>query len=161
MFTDFLGMNFTRDAPNGTLTLTQKGLIQKIKEATGMSDSNYKWTPAAQAALGIDPDGPPMTETWSYHSIVGMLLYLSTNTRPDITFAVSLLVARFCHNPKQSHASAVKTLVRYLHRTSNMGMIVKPTAGTLNLDCYVNADFAGLHGRDPDCSPTSAKSQTG
>ena len=158
-FTDFLGINFTRDATNGTLTLTQKGLIQKIKEATGMSDSNYNWTPAAQAALGIDPDGPPMTETWSYRSIVGMLLYLSTNTRPDIAFAVSQ-VARFCHNPKRSHASAVKTLVRYLHRTSEMGMIVKPT-GTLNLDCYVDADFAGLHGRDPDRSPTSAKSRTG
>ncbi|KAI2513070.1 hypothetical protein MHU86_1362 [Fragilaria crotonensis] len=158
-FTDFLGINFTRDATNGTLTLTQKGLIQKIKEATGMSDSNYNWTPAAQAALGIDPDGPPMTETWSYRSIVGMLLYLSTNTRPDIAFAVSQ-VARFCHNPKRSHASAVKTLVRYLHRTSDMGMIVKPT-GTLNLDCYVDADFAGLHGRDPDRSPTSAKSRTG
>ncbi|KAI2499447.1 hypothetical protein MHU86_15031 [Fragilaria crotonensis] len=158
-FTDFLGINFTRDATNGTLTLTQKGLIQKIKEATGMSDSNYNWTPAAQAALGIDPDGPPMTETWSYRSIVGMLLYLSTNTRPDIAFAVSQ-VARFCHSPKRSHASAVKTLVRYLHRTSDMGMIVKPT-GTLNLDCYVDADFAGLHGRDPDRSPTSAKSRTG
>ncbi|KAI2508990.1 hypothetical protein MHU86_5366 [Fragilaria crotonensis] len=158
-FTDFLGINFTRDATNGTLTLTQKGLIQKIKEATGMSDSNYNWTPAAQAALGIDPDGSPMTEAWSYRSIVGMLLYLSTNTRPDIAFAVSQ-VARFCHSPKRSHASAVKTLVRYLHRTSDMGMIVKPT-GTLNLDCYVDADFAGLHGRDPDRSPTSAKSRTG
>ncbi|KAI2500410.1 hypothetical protein MHU86_14081 [Fragilaria crotonensis] len=158
-FTDFLGINFTRDTTNGTLTLTQKGLIQKIKEATGMSDSNYNWTPAAQAALGIDPDGSPMTETWSYRSIVGMLLYLSTNTRPDIAFAVSQ-VARFCHNPKRSHASAVKTLVRYLHRTSDMGMIVKPT-GTLDLDCYVDADFAGLHGRDPDRSPTSAKSRTG
>ncbi|KAI2506515.1 hypothetical protein MHU86_7925 [Fragilaria crotonensis] len=124
-----------------------------------MSDSNYNWTPAAQAALGIDPDGSPMTETWSYRSIVGMLLYLSTNTRPDIAFAVSQ-VARFCHNPKRSHASAVKTLVRYLHRTSDMGMIVKPT-GTLDLDCYVDADFAGLHGRDPDRSPTSAKSRTG
>jgi hypothetical protein len=95
-----------------------------------MSDSNYNWTPASQAALGIDPDGPPMEESWSYRSIVGMLLYLSTNTRPNIAFAVSQ-VARFCHSPKKSHASAVKTLVRYLHRSSEMGMIVKPT-GTLS-----------------------------
>ncbi|KAI2500076.1 hypothetical protein MHU86_14403 [Fragilaria crotonensis] len=132
-FTNFLGINFTPDATNGTLTLTLKGLIQKIKEATGMFDSNYNWTPAAQAALGINPDGPPLAETWSYRSIVGMLLYLSTNTRPDIAFAVSQ-VTRFCHKPKRSHASAVKTLICYLHRTCDMGMIVKPT-GTLNLDC--------------------------
>ena len=41
-----------------------------------------------------------------------------------------------------------------------MGMIVKPT-GDLAIDCYVDADFAGLHGRDPDYSPSSAKSRTG
>ena len=158
-FTDFLGIIFTKNPTNGTLTLTQKGLIQKIVDATGMSDSNYNWTPATQASLGIDPDGPPMNESWSYRSIVGMLLYLSTNTRPDIAFAVSQ-VARFSHNPKKSHASAVKTLVRYLHCTCKMGMIVKPT-GNLNIDCYVDADFAGLHGRDPDRSPSSAKSRTG
>ena len=33
--------------------------------------------------------------------------------------------------------------------------------GDLSLDCYVDADFAGLHGRDPDHSDTSAKSRTG
>ena len=99
-FTNFLGIKFKKDDVKGTLTLTQKGLIQKIKDATGMSESNYNWTPASQVALGTDPDGPAMNETWSYRSIVGMLLYLSTNTRPDISFAVSQ-VARFCHNPKR------------------------------------------------------------
>ena len=158
-FTDFLGIKFTKNPVAGTLTLTQKGLIQKIRDATGMSESNYNWTPASQVALGIDPDGPPMQETWSYRSVVGMLLYLSTNTRPDIAFAVSQ-VARFGHNPKKSHASAIKTIVRYLHRTCGMGMAVKPT-GNLAMDCYVDADFAGLHGRDPDRSPSSAKSRTG
>jgi hypothetical protein len=114
---------------------------------------------AAQATLGIDPDGPPMEESWSYRSIIGMLLYLSNDTRPDIAYAVSQ-VARFCHSPKKSDASAVKTLVRYMHRTSKMGMNVKPT-GTMDVDCYVNADLAGLHGRDPDRSTSSAKSQAG
>ena len=158
-FTDFLGIKFVKDAVNNTVTLTQKGLIQKIIEATGMRDCNPNWTPAIQQTLGIDPDGEAMNEEWSYPSIVGMLLYLSTNTRPDISFAVSQ-VARFNHNPKRSHASAIKTIVRYLHRTHDKGMIVRLT-GDLSIDCYVDADFAGLHGRDPDYAPTSAKSRTG
>ena len=88
-----------------------------------MSNSNYNRTPAAQGALGIDPNGSPMEETWSYRSVlVGMPLYLSTNTRPDFAFAVSQ-VARFCHNSKKRHASAIKTLVRYLHRNCDMGML--------------------------------------
>jgi hypothetical protein len=36
-------------------------------------------------------------------------------------------------------------------------MIVKPT-NTLQLDCYVDADFAGFYKCDPDASPTSTKS---
>ena len=155
----FLGIKFERDPVNNIISLTQKGLIQKIIAATGMEDCNPNWVPTSIVALGIDPDGTPMNETWSYSSIVGMLLYLSTDTRPDIAFAVSQ-VARFNHSPKKSHATAVKSIVRYLHQTSDKGMIVKPT-GTLAIDCYVDADFAGLHQRDPDSSPTSAKSRTG
>ena len=158
-FTDFLGIKFVKDEVNNTVTLTQRGLIQKIINATGLQDCNPNHTPAVQACLGIDPDGEPMDEFWNYRSIVGMLLYLSTNTRPDITFAVSQ-VARFNHAPKKSHASAVKTIVRYLHKTADKGTIVKLT-GDLSLDCYVDADFAGLHGRDPDYSASSAKSRTG
>ena len=158
-FTDFLGIKFVKNEANNTVTLTQRGLTQKIIDATGMQDSNGNWTPAAQVTLGIDPDGEPYDEPWNYPSIIGMLLYLSTNTRPDITFAVSQ-VARFNHSPKKSHATAVKTIVRYLQQTKDKGMIVRPT-GDLSIDCYVDADFAGLHGRDPDASPTSAKSRTG
>ena len=158
-FSEFLGIKFEEDTSAGTITLTQKGLINKIIAATGLEDCNPNWTPAASTALGIDPDGLPMCEKWSYPSIVGMLLYLSTNTRPDISFAVSQ-VARFNHNPKQSHAQAVKMIVRYLSRTWDKGMIVKPTSD-LQVDCYVDADFAGLYRQDPDTNDSSAKSRLG
>jgi hypothetical protein len=88
-----------------------------------------------------------------------MLLYLSTNTRPDIAFAVSQ-VARFTHPPRQSHATAVQMILRYLQRTHDKGTIVKPT-GTLDIQCWVDADFCGLYRREPDAAPNSAKSRTG
>ena len=88
-----------------------------------------------------------------------MLLYLSTNTRPDISYAVSQ-VSRFSHNPKKSHASAVKTIIRYLSGSIDQGVINKRPKN-LCLDCYVDADFAGLYGRDPPESPTCVKSRTG
>ena len=139
--------------------MNQPGLVQKIIDTTEMKGCNPNRTPTTKEALGLDPDGKRMTEKWNYRSIVGMLLYLSTNTRPDISFAVSQ-VARFSHNPKQSHASAVKTIVRYLAGSKEKGTIFHhPTK--LYLDCYVDADFAGLHGRDPPEEPTSVKSRTG
>ena len=105
-FAEFLGIKF-ENSTDGSIELTQKGLINKILEATKKASSNPNKTPTTQLALPSDPDGPPMTETWSYPSVVGMLLYLTTNTRPDIAFAVSQ-VARFNSAPKQSHATAVK-----------------------------------------------------
>ena len=88
-----------------------------------------------------------------------MLLYLATNTRPDIAFAVSQ-VARFSHSPKQSHATAVKTIVRYLAGTKDKGIIFKKPK-SINIECYVDADFAGLHGVEDPNNPISVKSRTG
>ena len=83
-----------------------------------------------------------MMEDWNYQSVIGMFLYLSTNTRPDIAFAISQ-VARFSNSLKASHATAVKTIVRYLVRTIDKGTIVKPT-GKLDFKLWVDADFMGL-----------------
>lgn len=157
-FAEYLGIQYEQ-LSNDQISMSQTGLIQKIVDAAGMNDCNPNKTPATRECLGSDPDGPPMEESWNYRSIVGMLLYLSTNSRPDISFAVSQ-VARFSHNPKQSHASAVKTIVRYLSGTKDKGTIYKRPEN-LTLDCYVDADFAGLYGREPDDNPTSVKSRTG
>ena len=157
-FTEYLGIQYTKMGEN-QVKMTQEGLIQKILEATGMEDCNSNRTPCTREALASDDAGEPMEDSWNYRSVVGMLLYLSTNTRPDIAYAVSQ-VARFSHNPKKSHASAVKTLIRYLSGTKDQGVIFKRPE-KLQVDCYVDADFAGLYGRDPPESPTSVKSRTG
>ena len=157
-FSEYLGIQYTTQ-DDGSILMNQPGLIQKIIDATQLTNCNPNRTPTTKEALPLDPEGPRMTDTWNYQSIVGMLLYLSTNTRPDIAFAVSQ-VARFSHNPKQSHATAVKTIIRYLAGSKNEGTIFKPPK-KLFLDCFVDADYAGLYNRDPPEEPTSAKSRTG
>ena len=158
-FSEFLGIKFVHDKETGTITAMQHGLIKNILAATSMEDCNPNWVPATPTALGIDPDGEPMDEEWSYPSIIGMLLYLSTNTRPDITFAVSQ-VARFNHSPKKSHVTAIKMIIRYLKCTINKGTIIHPT-GTLQLDCWVDATFRNLYHIDLDHKPSATKSRTG
>ena len=158
-FTAFLGVALDKQ-PDGSIHIHQSGLIKKIIEAAKMEDANPNWTPTTQSALGSDPDGESYSQTpWQYSSIVGMLIYLATNSRPDISFAVSQ-VARFNKNPKQSHATAVKTIIRYLKRTADKGMYVTPT-GTLDLVNYVDADFAGTFGHDDPRNVNSARSRAG
>ncbi len=76
----YLGVKFEEDTKNGSFTLTQPGLIEKIIEATNMKESRTNAVPAVCEALGKDPDGAPFHGPWNYRSIVGRLLYLSTNT---------------------------------------------------------------------------------
>jgi len=155
---EFLGIKLERQQ-NNSFKLTQRGLIEKVLKAAEMSDCNPNSTPASPQPLGMDPDGAPFNEKWKYSSIVGMLIYLSTNTRMDIGFAVSQ-VARFNHAPKQSHATAVKMILRYLKGTIDQGTILTPT-GSLTFDLHCDGDFAGLYRYDPDTEPSSAKSRIG
>ena len=124
-----------------------------------MSDCNPNHTPAAQLCLGSDVDGPPMEEKWSYPSLVGMLLYLSTNTRLDIAYAVNQVV-HFGSNPKQSHASAIKMIVRYLAGMADKGTIFTPN-DKFKINCYIDTNFTGLHGQESENNPLSARSRTG
>ena len=155
----FLGIKF-EPLPDGSFNMTQPGLIDKIIKATGMEQCNPNATPCTpNKTLGKDPEGEDFAESWSMSSVTGMLLYLSTNTRIDIAFAVSQ-VCRFTHNPKQSHAQAVKTIVRYLAGTRTQGTIMRPN-GTLSVNSYSDSDLAGLHKSEPMEDPNSAKSRMG
>lgn len=153
----FLGINF--DKKGDQIELTQTGLIEKVIRFTGMSGASSKSTPAAEQPLGSDLDGDPFDEEWAYNAAVGMLLFISSNTRPDIQFAVHQ-VARFSHNPKRSHGQALKRIIRYLIETKDRGLCFKPDL-TQGLDCWVDADFAGMYGYEDEQDPVSVKSRTG
>jgi hypothetical protein len=88
-----------------------------------------------------------------------MLLYL-TNTRPEIQFAVHQ-VTRFNHCPRESHAAAIYRICRYLKGTSNEGLTFKTDSQDLQVNCYVDADFAGLFGIEEHDDPLCARSRTG
>lgn len=128
----FLGFQFTQHGD--TIKLKQLGLIDKIIASTGMEDCNRAKVLAEAKPLGKDKNGTPFSKTWSYPNKDGMLLYLSGNSWPDIAFAVNQ-AARFTHNPKQSHAVAVKRIVQYLKGTCDGGLIFRPSTDW-KIDCY-------------------------
>ena len=161
----FLGIDLKRDPTTGTIEMTQTGLIDRVLVALGLDHGNVagKWTPAEGTPLVKDVEGAPAEGQFNYASVVGMLLYLSGNTRPDITYAVNCC-ARYMANPRLSHEKALKRIGRYLKLTRLRGLIIKPTFGdsrSLKIDCYPDADFAGLYGHERYDDPTCVKSRTG
>jgi hypothetical protein len=154
----YLGVDIQRDGNN--IILKQEGLTKRIIEALGL-DSKYSTpvdTPAESAALGRDIDGKDASGSINYASVVGMLLYLG-HSRPDISFATHQC-ARYTHSPKQSHEDALKRIGRYLKGSLKQGLQMNPSK-TLKIDCYPDADFAGLWTRDDKQDPHCVRSRTG
>jgi hypothetical protein len=71
-------------------------------------------TPTATSPIHADQDGPAFNESWQNASVIGMMMYLSNNTRPNIAYAVHQ-AAKFMHCPCQSHAVGVNKIARYLN----------------------------------------------
>jgi histone deacetylase 1/2 len=153
----FLGVQVAKE--DGELELLQTGLIDKVLRTCKMQDCNVKDTPAMPTPLGTDSNGPRWDAEWDYSSVVGMLMYLCSNSRPDIQFAVHQC-ARFTHCPRKSHEKAIVRICRYLKGTRFKGLRLKPNK-TMKLDCYVDADFAGLWNVENVQDPVCVKSRTG
>ena len=75
-----------------------------------------------------------------YWGIIGSLLYLIAS-RPDILFSICVY-AIFQSNPKESYMLAAKRIIRYLKRTSNLGLWYSKNS-SLNLVGFSDADYGG------------------
>jgi hypothetical protein len=69
--------------------------------------------------MSADLNGKNVNPTL-YQSMIGSLLYLTTS-RPDLCFSVGVC-ARFQSNPKESHHTTVKRIIRYVNNTLNHGI---------------------------------------
>ena len=123
------------------------GFIRRVLEATGMEHCNGLPTPTkVEEPLGTDANVSEDKIYFpnSYASIIGIMLYLASNTRPDISFDVHQCV-RFTHNTNESHKAAVKRICRYLQFTKDNAIMFN-TSKKLVVGFNADADFAGLWG---------------
>ena len=109
------------------------------------------------ASTPMDPNlklfvesGELLSNPSMYQRLIGRLIYL-TNTKPDLTFAVSV-VSQFMHAPRTAHMDAVHHILRYLKRSPNHGLF-DPIGHQSGLSCFTDADYAG--------SQTDRRSTTG
>ena len=155
----FLGVHIERDQ-NGTITLTQKGLIDRIIEALHIENLPGVDTPATEC-LGKDPLGDAPNCTFNYASVIGMLWYVYGHSRPDLGFAVSQ-AARFTFQPKRSHELALIRIGQYLKKTRDKGLVIKPMSmNKFAMDVYVDSDFLGIYGKEERTDIDNVRSRGG
>jgi len=86
-------------------------------------------------------DSTRLPSNYQYRQAIGSLLYIAKITRPDIALAVGILCRRV-EKPTESDWKAVKRVMRYLAHTADKKLEMSST-GNLELECFVDADWAG------------------
>jgi hypothetical protein len=126
--TYYLGIHFQHQPNQRTVHLHQELYIRQLVEKFGLQDSKVASTPMEEGhtlateqpwAEGEEED---MANT-PYAQLVGSLNYLSSCTRPDIAYSLSVL-SRYTGTGKyqRRHWEAAKRVVRYLKGTPRYGV---------------------------------------
>jgi hypothetical protein len=146
-----LEMRVNRSTPTGPVFLDQKLYVEEILKRFKMSNCKPSSTPH-QAGVYLSKEMSPADDAEKrtmqdvpYGQLVGALLWLATNTRPDILNAISVL-CRFNNNPGHRHWTAAQLVLRYLKGTTSYGIEYSPNKNQPHLTAYVDSDFAN----DPD-----------
>ncbi|KAL4030903.1 hypothetical protein IC575_009157 [Cucumis melo] len=125
---------------NDGIFISQEKYTKNMVKKFGLEQARNKWTPAGtHVKLTRDTDGTEVDHKL-YRSIVGSLLYL-TASRPDISYVVEICV-RYQADPRMSHLKAIKQILKYVHGTSDFGMMYSYDT-TPTLVGYLDADWAG------------------
>ena len=96
-----------------------KALLKKY----GMQDCKPVSTPVdANRKVMAENDKDEPTDQQQYQSMIGSLMYLAVNTRPDICYAIGKL-AKFSNKPTKTHLTALKRVLRYLKGTADHGIL--------------------------------------
>ncbi|CAL8169137.1 unnamed protein product [Prunus armeniaca] len=75
-----------------------------------------------------------------YASAIGSLMYAMVCTRPDISYAVSIM-SRYQSNPGLDNWGVVKCILKYLRRTKDMFLFYRG-ASELQVEAFTDSDFA-------------------
>ena len=117
----FLGMRILRS--ENMITIDQERYIESVLEQFNMSDCKPMATPGEVNLKLVKASGEyELVNPKLYRSLVGSLLNIGKQTRPDILHIVNQL-SRFLENPDMSHWKAAKHVLRYLKGAINLRLI--------------------------------------
>nr|GEX01841.1 hypothetical protein [Tanacetum cinerariifolium] len=108
--TYYLGIEVSRG--KDCIEIKQERYAMKILKEAGMEDCNATLCPMEPKLKFLKAKDEPEVETTQYQKMVGCLRFL-LHTRLDLTYSVGV-VSRCMQSPRESHARAIKQILRYL-----------------------------------------------
>ena len=136
----FLGLRISQN--DDGISVDQEMFIQNVLRRFGMEDCKPKKTPA-EMNLKLERSSEPRSDidVTAYRSLVGSLLYVPKQTRPDDTWITNQL-SRHMQSPTQQHWIAAKRVLRYLQFTKTMKIVYDGNCDLI-LQGASDADWSG------------------
>ncbi|CAB1109908.1 unnamed protein product [Ectocarpus sp. CCAP 1310/34] len=101
------------------LTISQQTFTDELAAEYGVVGGRS--VPMSSGVKLSDFDADEVATEFPFRELVGSLMWLATQTRPDIANAVRA-VARYCASPKLVHWNAAMDILGYARRTSHFGI---------------------------------------
>lgn len=143
----FLGMRVQQDLDLGTIRLTQRLYWEHVLNRFDLGSITPRNTPLPVGIIldqGMSPKTNFEKEQMAdkpYRSVLGSVMWGQLATRPDLSFAVSLL-SRFQANPGIEHWKALMHVIGYVKNTIDYGLTYSQD-GDLSPLAFVDADYGG------------------
>jgi len=140
-----IGMHFQRFG--NSLTIDQSAYIIETINEFNMASAKGRRTPRKLETQLSHHDAPKDEETYNeaqklpYRKLVGKLMYLSQQSRPDISEATSAS-GKFFANWGTAHWHAAKDIIRYLRTSHLVPLVYHPKRKNSPLEIYVDAAYA-------------------
>jgi len=143
----FLGMQVQQDIDQGMIRLTQRPYWEHVLNRFKLTDITPRNTPLP-VGFTLDQNMSPKTDSERkdmvdkpYRPVLGSVMWGQLATRPDLSFAVSLL-SRFQADPGIEHWKGLLHVVGYIKNMIDYGLTYSRDANLTPL-AYVDADYGG------------------
>jgi hypothetical protein len=120
--------------------LSQGQYIKKIFESSQLSNAKISKYPLDTGYFNTE-DQDYLKDNNEYRSLIGMLLYLATHTRPDISASVAILSQKVS-KPTNTDMNEVKRVIRYLKSTENLKLMMSNALCEQNLTSFSDSNWA-------------------
>lgn len=111
----YLGIQIKRDS-YGNFSINQSTYIMSIVNEFGLASAKSSNVPI-DVSYGKNDEEELLVNNERYRQLIGCLLYVSVNTRPDISASVSIL-AQKVSRPNREDWNEAKRVLKYLKGTS-------------------------------------------
>jgi transposase InsO family protein len=136
----YLGVEIVKNE-EGFFEISQRDYIEKVLKVTQMENAKVSHYPMNPHYHRTELDGTPLESNVNYRKLIGMLLYLAVNSRPDIAAAVGILCQKVS-GPTNIDENEARRVIRYLSATKSFRLKLGSKDANDELCAYTDADWA-------------------